>query len=262
MNQEVKDHIKNSLIKGVRLDGRGPQDLREISIELDVVTTAEGSARVKFGDAEVLAGVKMSVESPFPDTPEDGVLMVNAELLPLSNPDFETGPPGIDSIETSRVIDRGIRESGCVDTKKLCLVKGEKVWFMAVDVHPINYDGNLIDMGGLAAMAALKSANFPSIDKDHNVDYHEKTKKKLDISGLPIPITVCKIGDVLIVDPTDEEENAIDARLTVTSLDKDKLCSLQKGGAKPLSIEEIAEMVELALKKADEVRKKLSEVLK
>ena len=259
MNQDIKEHIRNSLKQGVRLDGRKLDEIRPLSIETGFLSTAEGSAKVKMGDAEVIAGVKMAIESPFPDTPEDGVLMVNAELLPLSNPEFEAGPPSIDSIEISRVIDRGIRESKAVNTKALCIEKGEKVWSVSIDVAPINHDGNLLDIGGLAALAALKTARFPEVTKD-GIDYHKLTDKKLDVLKFPIPVTVCKIGDSLIVDPTEEEEVAIDARLTVTSLDKDTVCAMQKGGSKSLTQKEIEDMIELALKKGDEVRKKLGEV--
>jgi exosome complex component RRP42 len=156
MNRNIKEHVRNSLKKGVRLDGRKPLEVRPIIVETGFISTAEGSARIKFGDADVIAGVKMAIEKPFPDTPEDGVLMVNSELLPISNPDFESGPPSNASIETARVIDRGIRESKTLDTKHLCIEKGEKVWTIAIDIVPINYDGNLVDMGGLAAMIALR----------------------------------------------------------------------------------------------------------
>lgn len=260
MNQDMKEHIKSALRKGVRLDGRKLDELRPISIETGMISTAEGSARVKFGDAEVLGGLKMAIEKPYPDSPDSGTLMVNAELLPMSNPDFESGPPSIDSIETSRVIDRGIRESKAMDTKALCIEKGEKVWSMAVDVVPINYGGNLIDMGGLAAIAAIKSAFYPTVDKDGTVDYHKPSKNKVKMGAYPIPVTVCKVGEFLIVDPTDEEERAVDARLTVTSLGKDKICSLQKGGSSPLTADDFENMIDLALKKAEEIRKILDGV--
>lgn len=262
MNPELKQHILNSLNKGLRLDGRKLDEIRPITIKTGIVSTAEGSARVKFGDAEVLAGLKMAVETPYPDTPEHGILMVNSELLPLSSPEFESGPPSIDSIETSRVIDRGIRESKAVDTKSLCIAKGEKVWSMAIDVVPINFDGGLLDMGGVAAMAAMLDARFPSYTEEYGVDYHKKTTKKIDIKHIPIPITVCKIGNYLIVDPTQEEERAIDARLTVTFLDSGKICAMQKGGDLPFKQEELNTIVELAHKKSQEVRKALMEALK
>ena len=260
MNHEVKEHIRNALKKGIRIDGRKLDELRPITIETGFLSTAEGSAKLIFGDAEVLAGVKMALEAPYPDTPEDGVLMVNSELLPISSPNFEAGPPSIESIETARVIDRGIRESKAFNTKSLCVEKGEKVWMVAIDVVPLNYDGNLIDIGGLAALAALKNARFPKVEDDGTIDYHQKTDKTLELEKFPIPITVCKIGDLFIVDPTDEEEKAVDARLTITVLDEDKICALQKGGDSSLSIEDIEKMVDLAMKTSKTLRAKLAEV--
>lgn len=260
MNQEIKEHIRTALKKGIRLDGRKLDEIRPIKIQLGLLSTAEGSSKVTFGDAEVIAGVKMALEKPYPDTPEDGVLMVNSELLPISSPDFEAGPPSIESIETSRVIDRGIRESKAFDTKNLCVVKGEKVWMIAIDVVPLNYDGNLIDMGGLAALAALKNARFPKVEEDGTVNYHSRTDKPLELEKVPIPVTISKIGDLLIVDPTAEEEKAVDARLTVTILDDDKICALQKGGNHPLTTQDVETMVELAIKTSKTLRKTLNEV--
>ncbi len=260
MNHEVKQHIRNALKKGIRIDGRKLDELRPIKIETGILATAEGSAKIICGEAEVLAGVKMAIEKPYPDTPEDGVLMVNSELLPISNPNFESGPPSIESIETSRVIDRGIRESKAFNTKSLCIEKAEKVWMVAIDVVPLNYDGNLIDIGGLAALAALKNARFPAVKEDGSVDYHERTDKTLEMNKMPIPVTVCKIGDLFIVDPTDEEEKAVDARLTVTVLDDEKICALQKGGDSSLSLEDVEKMVDLAISTSKKLRVLVDEV--
>ncbi|MEM2103207.1 MAG: RNA-binding protein, partial [Candidatus Bathyarchaeia archaeon] len=85
--------IAQLIAHGKRLDGREPNDYRDIKIEVGVIEKAEGSARVKIGNTEVLVGTKVDVGEPFPDTPEEGVLTVNAELVPLASPSFETGPP-------------------------------------------------------------------------------------------------------------------------------------------------------------------------
>ena len=204
MNQDIKNHIIEALTKGVRLDGRKKEEHRKIEIEIGVTATAEGSAKVKCGDTEVIAGVKIATGEPYPDSPEDGVMMVGSELLPLSNPEFESGPPKIQSIETARVIDRGIREGKAIDIKKLCIKKGELVWMVMMDVLPINYDGNLIDLGGLAALAALKDANMIEL-KDNKPQFGKRTKEKLPVKSMPIPVTVVKIGANLIIDPPDAE---------------------------------------------------------
>ena len=253
MNEDLKSHIVKSLSKGIRADGRKLDEYRKVEVETGVYKTAEGSSRVKIGETEVLAGIKFAVEEPYPDMPDQGTIMVNAELLPLSNPDFESGPPGIWSIEVARVVDRGIRESKAIDMKNLCIEKGKKCWMIGIDVVPVNDNGNLLDAAALAAIAALRDAKFPTY-KDEVVDYKKLTSKGLKIEKLPIGVTVLKIGDNFVVDPTYDEEKLLDARLTVATLDDGKLCALQKGGEKPLSTDDIKAMIELGIKKGKELR--------
>jgi exosome complex component RRP42 len=258
MNTELKNHIIQLLEKGIRLDGRKPLDYRKpMKVEYDASNSAEGSAKVQIGDTVVMTGVKMSLETPYPDTQDQGNLMVGAELLPIASPEFEVGPPSIQAIELGRVVDRGIRESKLIDLKKLCIEKGEKVWGIAIDICPINDSGNLFDAGSLSALAALKNAKLPKLEDD-KVDYMEKTKTSLPISDKePISVTVCKIGKHFIVDPSPEEEEVIDARLTVATMKDGKLCALQKGGETPLETDEVDKMVEIAIEKCAELRKLL-----
>ena len=156
--------IEALLEKGTRIDGRGLLDTREIKIEQGLIEKAEGSARVLLGKTDVLVGVKIETGEPFPDTPKEGVLTVNAELVPLASPTFEPGPPDENSIELARVVDRGIRESHAVDTEKLCIEEGKKVFVVFVDVYVLNHDGNLIDASAIAAMAALMNTKMPNYE--------------------------------------------------------------------------------------------------
>ena len=244
------------LDSGIRLDGRKLDEFRSIEVKTGISQTAEGSAQVRIGNTEVIAGVKLLIGEPYPDKPDEGSLMVGAEFLPLSSPDFEAGPPGIDSIELARVIDRGIRESEAVDNKKLCITKGEKVWIVSIDICTINDDGNLLDASGIATLAALLDTRFPSFDGTA-IDYKVKTDKKLPLNKLPIPVTVYSIEGKLFVDPNLEEADHYDSRLTITTIDGGVICALQKGGFGPLTQEQIGKMVDLAVKKASELRKKI-----
>ena len=257
MHRELRSHIISLLNADTRLDGRKLTEYRKpIEVERGVVKTAEGSARVKIGDTDVIVGVKMDVGEPYPDTPNEGTIIVGAELLPLSNPEFELGPPGIQAIELARVVDRGIRESKALDFKKLCIEKGEKIWMVIIDICPINDAGNLFDASSLAALAALKNAKFPAFDGE-KVDYKAKTDKSLELEKTPIAVTVIKIGDKFIVDPSTEEEKAVDARLTVSSMEDGTLCAMQKGGDFPLTVEDINKMLDIGIEKAKELRKHL-----
>ncbi len=249
----IKTHVKELLANEIRLDGRKLDEFRNVCVELGCCKNADGSARAKIGDTEVIAGVKLSVEEPFPDSPDQGALVVNAEFYPMANKKFESGPPSVESIELARVVDRAIRESHAVDPKKLCIKEGEKVWMISIDICPINISGNFIDAASLAALAALKDAKFPEFDGE-KVDYSKMTKNKLPITKEPLSITVVKINGKFLVDLTEDEEGAIESRLTVGVLEDGNICSLQKGEEGPLTAEDIERMIDLAVIKGKELR--------
>ncbi|MFH0928874.1 MAG: exosome complex protein Rrp42 [Candidatus Aenigmatarchaeota archaeon] len=248
-----EDYVRKMAEKGLRVDERKPEEFREISVETNVIGNAEGSARVRIGNTHVLAGVKMSVGTPFPDTPDEGVLIVNAELSPVASPEFEAGPPREDSIEIARVTDRGIRESKCIDVEKLCITPEEAVWMVNVDIHVLDYDGNLQDAAALAAIAALKTAELPKYE-DKKIVFEEKAGK-LPIRDTPIAITTVKIGNTLMLDTNLEEEKSIDARITITTMENGNICSIQKGGNGFFTIDEIAKAADLSIAKGKELRK-------
>ena len=232
-----------------RFDGRRPEDFREVVIETGVSKKAEGSARVKIGKTEVVVGVKMDVAEPYPDSPDKGNLMVTAELLPMSSPRFESGPPKFPAIELGRLTDRAIRESKFIDFEKLCIKKGEKVWTVFVDIYSINNDGNLLDAAGIGAIAALKTARIPKYDaKTEKVVYGELTDKKVPLNKVPLTVTAHKIGESVIVDPTLEEEDVSETRITIGATEDGMISSMQKGDAKEVSVEELHKMLELAEK--------------
>ena len=251
-------YVERLLENDNRIDRRKLDEFRKITIESGISSkSAEGSARVKIGDTEVIAGIKMDVGEPFPDVPDKGTIICNVELLPLSSPNFESGPPRIEAIEYARaVVDRGIRESDTLDFKKLCIKAGEKMWMVLIDVYSVNDAGNLADAIGLAALAALKDAKFPSYDeKEDKMDYTKKTKK-LTLKYLPIPITVLKIKGKFVVDPTRDEEEAANAKMTITTTDDGRVCAMQKGGEGTFTKDEVLTIVDKAIA-AGKIHRKL-----
>ncbi len=249
------DYILKLLESNERLDGRKLDEFRKIEILTNNIKRAEGSARVKVGKTDVIVGIKMDIGEPYPDVPDEGMLRSGAEFSPIASEEFDPGKPGEDAIELARVVDRGIRESHCIDLEKLCLKPGEKVWTVFVDVHIINHDGNLIDASSLASIIALKNTKMPTIEDD-KVN-REMLKEKLPLNHIPITITVGKINDKLILDPTKEEEQVLDSKLTISIMEDGKVCSMQKSGNKGFSEEDSKKMIDLAVKKSEEIRKLL-----
>ena len=184
----MKEYILSLIESGKRLDDRKLEEFRKIQIEKDVIKRAEGSARIKLGKTDIIAGVKMELAEPFPDIPDSGTLKTEVEFTPLASEDFLPGPPDEDAIELARIVDRGIRESDAIDLEKLCLKKGEQVWGVFVDIRVINHDGNLVDASALAAIAALKTVKIPKI-KDDKIE-REEFSGKLPLKHIPVTVSV------------------------------------------------------------------------
>lgn len=254
------------IMKGKRVDGRKFDEFRPIEIMPNIIKKAEGSAQVRLGDTEVIAGVKLNIGTPFPDTPNEGTLIVNSEFTPLASPDFESGPPGEDAIELSRVSDRGIRESHMIDVEKLVIKPAEKSWSVFVDIHMINHQGNLLDASSLAAVVALLSTRVPKIEPGKEGEKDKVLRgdfeKQLPTNHMPINITVGKVGDNLIVDPDLEEEKILDAKLSIAVREDNTICALQKQGRKELELTDVDKMVEIAVRKSAELRELVKAAIK
>ena len=246
-----RDYISKLLAKGQRVDGRRFDEMRPLTIETNFIGSAEGSARVKLGNTDVVVGVKLIAGEPFPDTPNTGVLTTNAELIPMASDTFEAGPPDQESIEVARVVDRGIREGHAVDMTKLCMVPGKEVWIMFVDVHVLDYDGNLFDAANIGANAAFKGTIVPAKRAGKGEDY------PLPVLHQPISITAVKIDGKILIDPTHDEERVADARLTAATIETGNLCAMQKGLNGAFTMEEVVKVVEMSRRIGAEIRSKL-----
>jgi exosome complex component RRP42 len=258
----TKETIKRMFAEGKRFDSRGLFDFRPIEVSFNVSNKAEGSARVKIGKTEVVAGVKMEIGEPYPDSLDKGNLTVSGDLLPLASPRFEAGPPKFNAVELLRLVDRVIRHSGILDFKKLVITPGEKVWTVIIDIYPINDDGNIIDAASIAAVAALKKTMVPALDENGRIDYHKESKTPLQIEKdiLPVTLTFFKLGDSLALDLAREEEEACDARVVfgISKLgDEYFINSCQKGEEVPLTKKEIDQIMGIISEKFEKLNEKL-----
>jgi len=254
MSEEVSaeiltTHILDLAAEGKRLDGRGPDEYRAISIEPGFVATADGSALVRLGYTAVLAGIKLELGKPFPDTPNAGVLTTNAELIPLSSPTFEPGPPQPGAIEVSRVVDRAIRAAETIDLTRLCVTPGEKSWICYVDIHVLDHSGNLIDAASLAAVSALAHATVPAKRFEvAEADY------PLEVNHYPVECTFVRLGDTIVVDPTFDEERAAQGRITVATDEVGRVVAMQKGLVGAFSPDDVKDIVRRAFRHGEKHR--------
>ncbi len=249
--------VVDLVARGKRIDERGPDSYRPLQIQVGLIEKANGSAEVHLGKSKVLVGVKVEIGEPFPDTPDEGVLTVNAELVPLASPSFEPGPPSEEAIELARVVDRGIRESKAVDVKALSIQKGKKVQVVYVDVYVLDHDGNLIDAAAMAALGALANAKVGKVEMKGDEIVVKPGHHPLPLNNHPIAVTFAKVDKTLLVDPSLEEEQVMSARLTVTIDKNGSICAMQKGGLYGFTVDELKRAVSLAVQKAAENRAKV-----
>ncbi|MGI9566634.1 MAG: exosome complex protein Rrp42 [Nitrosopumilus sp.] len=256
-----KNQILELLDQGKRIDGRSLDEPREISIESHVIPKANGSARVRIGDTEVVCGVKIQPDRPFPDMGDKGIFICTAELLPLSHPTVETGPPGPDVIELARVVDRGIRESYMIDLSQLVIEQDKSVVGVFADNVVVDYDGNLFDACSYAATASLLSSKTPKWNFVNDVPtLVEGEEHPVPITTIPVSVTMGKIRNHIIVDPNADEWASMNARVTITSDSNGNICALQKGGNDGFTLEEIVQCGEISVRVGEQIRKKLKQI--
>jgi exosome complex component RRP42 len=220
---------------GERLDGRNLDEVREIEIKPEFINeTAAGSAKVTMGDTQVVVGLSVSLEEPYPDRPNSGTIVTNAELAPMASREYESGPPQEDGVELARVVDRGIREAEAVDLESLC-----------------------IDACSLAAMAALKTGTLPEYNEETGTLNRDNREREIPLQEEPVTVTGHHINGETVWDTTGEEEDARGARLTVSINEHGNVVAMQKGEKDPFTQEEIMDIVAKAEEKTGELREQL-----
>ena len=267
--------IRAALDEGLRTDGRGPFEMREISLRCGRADTVGGHVELSLGETRVLAVVHCEAIEPFPDRPTEGFFQFNLEFSPMASPNFEPGRPDAKLVsEVSRVVERGLRESRAVDTESLCIVGGVKVWSLRVDCHVLDHAGNLIDAVSLAAIAALLNYRRPdvTVDGDGAITIHDLQEREpvpLSIHHIPIAVTLGYFTppedsaeeEKLIVDPCLKEELVMDGRVTVILNPHQELCGCQKSGGAPITSAQMIRCAHVAAVKVAEMHTVLQQAL-
>ena len=131
-----RDYLSKITQNGKRADGRKFDEFRKIMIETGFITKAEGSAKVKIGNTQVIAGIKMDLGEPYPDTPESGVMTTAAEMIPMASPDFEAGPPRENAID---LIHQKRDSDGVIKLRDTCSIQCDDVDY----IYAVYFDSPL-----------------------------------------------------------------------------------------------------------------------
>lgn len=254
-----------------RLDGRQTYDYRNIKISFG---TDYGCCIVELGKTRVLGQVSCELVSPKLNRATEGILF-NLELSQMAAPAFEPGRQSDLLVKLNRLLERCLRNSKCIDTESLCVVAGEKVWQIRVDLHLLNHDGNIIDAASIAAIVALCHFRRPdvSVQGDEVTLYtpEERDPVPLSIHHMPICVSFAffQQGTYLLVDPNEREERVMDGLLVIAMNKHREICTIQSSGGIMLlkdqvlrcskiagvKVLEITELIQKALENDQKVRK-------
>ncbi len=239
--------LRDLIGTGRRTDGRSLGQMRPFTVETGVIAQSDGSARVRLGGTELVVGVKLMPASPYPDHPDEGVIHTSLQLLPIASPSFDRDM-SMEATEMARVVDRGVRNSGMIDMKGMCISPGERVWGLYLDIHVLDHDGNMLDASTLGIVLSMRGMVFP------NSRFGMGKDTPVPMGEMPVTLTFAKVADELILDPTAEEEGVSDGRITMSIDSRGSIRAVQLGGCGHFTPEEVKRACRLARSSADVVR--------
>ncbi|XP_023258295.1 exosome complex component RRP45 [Seriola lalandi dorsalis] len=259
-----RDFLLKAIEEKKRLDGRQTYDYRKIKITFG---TDYGCCFVDLGKTRVMAQVSCELVAPKENRPNEGIMFFNIELSPMASPAFEQGRQSELSVKLNRQLERCLRNSKCIDTESLCVVSGEKVWQIRVDVHMLNHDGNLMDAASIAAITALCHFRRPDvgIQGDEVTVYSPEERDPIPLSIYHMPISVSfsffQQGTYLLVDPCEREERVMDGLLMIAMNKHREICSIQSSGGIMLLKDQVMRCSKIASVKVSEITELISKAL-
>jgi len=215
------------IVDGKRLDGRDLEDTRPITMQLEVVSRATGSAMVQFGNTQAISSVHGPREL-FPrwmQESETGILRCRYSMLPFSVDDRKQPGPDRRSTELSKVIRLALEPVVFLEDFPKATID--------VFIEILQSDGSTRVTGLNAASLALAVAGVPMKDL----------------------IAACSVGKIdgkLIVDLNGKEDNNSEIDLAFAMMGtKKKVTLLQMDGI--VTREELAKLIKLAEKTCEKV---------
>ncbi|KAK4332687.1 Exosome complex component RRP45 [Rhodotorula toruloides] len=256
--------VHTCLRKGLRLDGRGMYEMRAVEVRFG---EEFGWVECRLGGTRVVAQVSAEIVKPLPDRPYEGFVNLVTEISPMASAAYEAGRASEDEVLMTRLLEKALRRSNTVDREALCIVAGQKVWSIRVDVHFLDDEGNLLDCASIAAMTALRHFRKPDVTVvGEEVTVHSMTERvpvPLAIHHSPMCLTFAFFGDdsLAVLDPSHLESQLCTGTLTLALNSQSEICVLSKQGGAPLGADEVIRAVSIGVERVREVEGRVVQAL-
>lgn len=215
------------IVKGKRTDGRSLSELRPVKMELDIITRADGSSKVSFGDTIAVAAVygPRRLFPRFLQESATGILRCRYNMAPFSVDERKKPGPSRRSVEISKVTRLALEPA-------IFLEDFPKVT-IDVFIEIIQADGSTRVTGINAASIALAAAGVPMRDL----------------------VAACSVGKVdgkLVVDLNGIEDNNSDADIAFAMMPSKGLITLLQMDGR-LTKEETMELIKIARENCEKI---------
>ncbi len=220
---------------GLRHDGRKPDELRPIRIEIGVLNNADGSALVEFGKTKVVAAVygPREIHPKHMTLPDRALIRCRYHMAPFSTSDRKSPAPSRREIELSKVIREALEASIFTELFPRTTID--------VFIEVLQADGGTRTAGLTAASLAVADAGIPMRD-------------------LIAAVAVGKVDGVLVLDIDELEDEYGEADMPMAMMPSlNQIVLLQLNGV--LTREEFKEAIELGKKGIMEIYRIQKEAL-
>lgn len=222
--------------KGLRLDGRKPEELRPVKLEVGVIPNADGSAYIEHGKNKILAAVygPREVHPKHLSLQDRTVLKCRYHMAPFSVQERKSPAPSRREIELSKVIKESLEPAVFLEYYPRTMVD--------VFVEVLQADGGTRCASITAAALALADSGIPMKD-------------------LVVACAAGKVDDTIVLDLMDTEDKLGAADVPVALMPNlNAVTLLQMDGT--LTQEEFETTVNMALEGCRKIYTMQKEALK
>lgn len=260
--------IVDGVEQDFRSDGRSRHDYRHFEVETGIVSNTSGSARLRLSRTDVLVGIKAEVGEPHLEKPNYGYIEFFVDCSANASPEFEGRGGDELGAMLAKTLENAYNHKSAIDLESLCILPGKQCWVLYIDALVLECGGNLFDCVSLAVKAALHNTRIPNVtvsteeggvELEISDDPHDC--RRLDVSSVPVTVTMSKVGHRHVVDASLQEEACCLAQLLVSVNGDNNICAMQKVGPGGLDPDSIFEMIETACSVGKSLNKALLKVL-
>lgn len=214
-------------------------------------------------------GIKPEIDVPLPNKQDQGKIEFSVDCSANSMLDFE-GRGGEElALEISNCLRITYSSPHAFDLKSLCILPKHQCWKLYVDILILQCSGNLYDTISLAVKCALYNLRIPRVNSaildGGNVDLvlsdDPSDCDRLSVDSVPILMTICKIGEHCVIDPSIDEEICSTSNVVI-GISGEKITTLKTISGGSFHSDTLNNCIDLALATAKHLNDTLMKSLK